>query len=124
MCLQASDASILFLSLEKKVKASTSSRSVAPAAISLLPDEKGERRGGAISERDNKVEKVLVLLSVVPGTLRMQTQPPPKVLRNMEAQLEHVHVAYTYFATFGADSHARSVIINKNFCAGDQEEVC
>ncbi len=39
-----------------------------------------------------------------------------------EAQSEHVHVAHKSFARFGADSHARSVIRDKNFCIGAQEE--
>ncbi len=31
----------------------------------------------------------------------------------MEAQLEYVHIAYTFFCTFGADLHAQSVHIIK-----------
>ncbi len=41
----------------------------------------------------------------------------------MEAQSEHVHVAYTRFCTFGTDLHAQSVPINKNFRIGAQSEV-
>ncbi len=33
--------------------------------------------------------------------------------QKMEAQSEHVHVAYTLFARLGADLHARSALINK-----------
>ncbi len=31
----------------------------------------------------------------------------------IEAQLEHIHIAYTFFARFGADLYAQSVLINK-----------
>ncbi len=32
----------------------------------------------------------------------------------MEARSEHVHIAYKFFAVFGADLYAQSVISNKN----------
>ena len=43
----------------------------------------------------------------------------------MEAQSKHVHVAYMgfFFPRFGTDLHAQSVLIDKNFCIGAQEEV-
>ena len=38
---------------------------------------------------------------------------PPTVVCKMEAQLEYIHNAYTFFCTFGADLYAQSVFINK-----------
>ncbi len=41
-------------------------------------------------------------------------QPPPTVVCKMEAQFGiYAHVAHTFFARFGADSHAQSALINK-----------
>ncbi len=41
----------------------------------------------------------------------------------MEAQSEYINIADTFFAPFGADLYAQSVLINKNFCVGAQSEV-
>ena len=41
----------------------------------------------------------------------------------MESQSECAHNGVHVFAHFGADLHAQSVIINKNFCIGAQSEV-
>ena len=38
---------------------------------------------------------------------------PPTVVCKMEALLEYVRVAYTFFCTFGADVYAQSALINK-----------
>ncbi len=35
----------------------------------------------------------------------------------MKAQLECVHIAYTFFCTFGADLYAQSVLINQTFAS-------
>ena len=48
---------------------------------------------------------------------------PATVACKMEAPSEHVHVAFMFFASFGADLSAQSVLINKNFCIGAQSEV-
>ena len=44
---------------------------------------------------------------------RLPTDPtqPPTVVCKMEAQLNYIHIAYTFFCTFGADLHAQ--LINK-----------
>ncbi len=46
---------------------------------------------------------------------------PPTVVRKVEARSEHVPVAYTFFfARFGADSYAQSVLSDESFCIGTQ----
>ena len=41
----------------------------------------------------------------------------------MEAPLEYVHVARTFYARSGTDLHAQSALIDKKFCIGTQSEV-
>ena len=41
----------------------------------------------------------------------------------MEAQSEHVHVAYTFFGRLGTDLYAQSMLTNNNFCIRAQQEV-
>ena len=38
---------------------------------------------------------------------------PPTVVGNTEAQSEHVHIAFTFFARLAPDLHAQSVLSNK-----------
>ncbi len=40
----------------------------------------------------------------------------------MEARSEHVHIARTFFARFGANLRARAVLRQQNFCVGDQSK--
>ncbi len=53
----------------------------------------------------------------------MSHAQPATVACKLEAQSEYVHIAHTSFARFGADLHAQSVLSNRNFCIGAQEEV-
>ncbi len=41
----------------------------------------------------------------------------------MEAPSEYVHIAYTFFCTFGADLYASVGAYQQNFCIGAQSEV-
>ncbi len=50
--------------------------------------------------------------------LREILTQPATVVCKIKAQSEYVHVAYTFFCTFGPDLYAHSVIINKNLCIG------
>ncbi len=80
------------------------------------PNRIGQGGGGeSIHEGLRVVTAVFLSLLLLPNHKRWHAK--------MEARLERLRVAHTFFCTLGADLHAQSVLINKNFRIGAQSEV-